>query len=108
MGKAIICSRTTGQRDVIQEGKTGMFVPQGDPKALREAIQYLWDNPEVSRQMGNAGRKYIETHNTWEQFVNNIKSFGEELVEKPIKSHHSSIHNGKSARIHATGTSIRS
>ncbi len=47
MGKAVICSRTEGQIGVIQEGKTGLFVPQGDPRALRAAIEYLWNNPVI-------------------------------------------------------------
>ena len=107
MGKAVICSRTAGQRDVIQDGKTGIFVPQGDPKALRDAINYLFTHPEEARNMGIAGRKHIETHNTWEQFINNIKLFSEELVKKPIESH-ATPYNSKSARKHATGTSLSS
>src|SRR4029077_10673069 len=43
MGKAVICSRVRGQVDVIEEGKTGIFVQQGDPQALAQAIQYLWE-----------------------------------------------------------------
>jgi glycosyltransferase involved in cell wall biosynthesis len=80
MGKAIVCSRTKGQVDVIIQGKTGIFVTQGDPKALREAIEYLWDHPEIAEEMGREGRKLVEEKFTWDQFVNNIKSFAEEAT----------------------------
>jgi len=79
MGKAVICSRTRGQVDVIDEGKTGLFVPQGDPAALRQAIQYLWDNPELAAAMGRAGRKRIEERHTFEQFVESVRSVVERV-----------------------------
>jgi len=34
MGKPVICSRTRGQVDVIEEGVTGLYVPVGDAAAL--------------------------------------------------------------------------
>jgi glycosyltransferase involved in cell wall biosynthesis len=86
MGKAVICSRTKGQIDVIIEGKTGIFVPQGDPLALREAIKYLWEHPEVADQMGREGRRRIEEKFTWDQFVNNIRDAAVETVNKKIKT----------------------
>ncbi len=81
MGKAVICSRTKGQVDVIIDGKTGIFVPQGDPVALREAIKYLWENPAVAEEMGREGRKRIEEKFTWDQFVDNIKNIVIDTVE---------------------------
>lgn len=78
MGKAVICSRTDGQRDVIIEGKTGVFVPQGDPLALREAIMHFWNHPEIADRMGREGRKLIEEKFTWDQFVDNIKQAAED------------------------------
>jgi len=74
MGKTVICSRVEGQIDVIQDGITGIYVPQGDPEALREAVLSLWNDPEKCQKMGIAARKYIETHHTIEQFVEAIKS----------------------------------
>jgi glycosyltransferase involved in cell wall biosynthesis len=107
MGKAIICSRTAGQRDVIQEGKTGIFVPQGDPQALREAIQYLWNHPEEAERMGREGRTYIEIHNTWEQFITNVKSFAEELVEtSPEQNRSNNVSNF--FKLHETRSSVHS
>ncbi|MEK7670716.1 MAG: glycosyltransferase family 4 protein, partial [Bacteroidota bacterium] len=72
MGKPVICSRIKGQVDVIQDGKTGIFVPVGDSKALREAILYLWNNPKEAERMGRAGRKYVEECQTLDKFVSNL------------------------------------
>jgi glycosyltransferase involved in cell wall biosynthesis len=73
MGKAVICSRTRGQVDVINDGITGLFVPVGDPKALREAILTLWNDPERARAMGRAARAYIEKWHTLDKFCSDVK-----------------------------------
>jgi glycosyltransferase involved in cell wall biosynthesis len=74
MGKAVICSRVEGQIDVIQEGVTGIFVPQGDVEAMRQAILDLWNDPERCNKMGLAARKYIEKVHNIEQFTDSIKN----------------------------------
>ena len=83
MGKAVICTRTRGQVDVIEEGKTGILVPQGDAAALREAIQYLWDHPEVADAMGRAGRARIEERHSFEQFVDSVRSVVDQVLSEP-------------------------
>lgn len=83
MGKAVICSRTVGQVDVIQDGITGIYVPVQDPLALREAIIYLWNNPEIAKKMGLAGRRYLEEHHTFEQFIESMRT----IIEKVIMEH---------------------
>jgi glycosyltransferase involved in cell wall biosynthesis len=73
MGKPVICSRTRGQVDVIQEGVTGLFVPVGDAKAMRTAILDLWHDPARAERMGRAARAYVEKHHTLEQFSQSVK-----------------------------------
>ncbi len=68
MAKPVICTRAEGQVDIIEDGVTGLMVPQGDPIALGNAISELWNNPERCKQMGMAGRRFIETHHSLEQF----------------------------------------
>ena len=73
MGKPVIVSRTQGQVDVIEEGVTGIFVPVGDAAALRKAMLELWNDPERAREMGRAGRAYVEKHHAVEKFVRDAK-----------------------------------
>jgi glycosyltransferase involved in cell wall biosynthesis len=81
MGKAVICSRTAGQTDTIQDGITGLFVPVGDVAAMRKAIEYLWNNPSIAEDMGRNGRKFIEDHYTLDQFVANVRKTLEEVLD---------------------------
>ncbi|MCB8987622.1 MAG: glycosyltransferase family 4 protein [Ardenticatenaceae bacterium] len=59
MEKAVICSRTPGQTDVVVEGETGIYVPPEDPAALRAAISELLVQPEEMRRLGVNGRARI-------------------------------------------------
>jgi glycosyltransferase involved in cell wall biosynthesis len=60
MGKAVICTRTPGQTDVVVHGETGIYVPPGDAAALREAIMYLVKNPREAERMGRSGQQRVE------------------------------------------------
>ena len=69
MSKPVICSKTEGQVGIIKDGVNGIFVPQGDPIALRNAIQELWADPQKCEEMGRKGREFIENYHSLEQFV---------------------------------------
>jgi hypothetical protein len=81
MGKPVICSRTRGQVDVVQEGVTGLYVPVGDAAALRAAILSLWNDPQRARQMGRDARAYVEKYHTLEMFTSTVRSAAEASLE---------------------------
>jgi glycosyltransferase involved in cell wall biosynthesis len=82
MGKPVICSRVEGQRDVLEDGVTGLFVPPGDPRALREAMQYLWDRPDLCRKMGAAARARVEQLNSFDTWVEQVRMIVLSAVEE--------------------------
>jgi glycosyltransferase involved in cell wall biosynthesis len=77
MGKPVICSRTRGQVDVIEDGVTGLYVPVGDARALREAILSLWSDPARVEQMGRNARALVEKNHTLEKFTATARSAAE-------------------------------
>jgi glycosyltransferase involved in cell wall biosynthesis len=81
MGKPVICSRTRGQVDVIQEGVTGLYVPIGDAAALRAAILSLWNEPLRAREMGKNARTFVEKHHTLEKFTSTARSAAEASLD---------------------------
>ncbi len=60
MGKCVIATRTRGQTDTIVDGVTGVYVPPGDPVALRQAIRRMLANPDEAAKLGAAARKFME------------------------------------------------
>jgi glycosyltransferase involved in cell wall biosynthesis len=72
MGKCVIATRTRGQTDTIVDGETGIYVPPSEPRALREAIERLLENPEEGRRIGAAARRFMEERAGLDHFVENI------------------------------------
>lgn len=82
MGRAVICSRTPGQTDVIVEGETGMYVPPNDPPALRSAIEYLLGHPDEAERMGRAGRRRVEQWMSLEGYVRGLSRWVADAIER--------------------------
>jgi len=80
MGKPVICSRTRGQVDVIQDGVNGLYVPVGDVAALRTAMLSLWNDPLRAEQMGRNARAHVEKYHTLEKFTATARSAAEASV----------------------------
>ena len=59
-GKAIITTDAPGCRETVMEEKNGFLVPVKDDKAIAEKMLFLYQNPDVCEQMGNASRKIAE------------------------------------------------
>jgi glycosyltransferase involved in cell wall biosynthesis len=56
MNVPVIASRVGGIPDLVSEGRTGLLVPPGDVEALKGAIRFMLDNPEVRESMGKMAR----------------------------------------------------
>ncbi|HEX3816778.1 MAG TPA: glycosyltransferase family 4 protein [Chthoniobacterales bacterium] len=61
-----ITTREAG--DVVEDGVQGIIVPPGDVDALAEAIQQLYDHPEIVERMGLAARERVLENFTWDHF----------------------------------------
>jgi len=80
MGKAIICSHIQGQTEFVRDGVTGLFVPPCNAQALRDAIEYLWDHPELAEHMGREGRRTAEKVFSLTQFAANVRQIVDDVI----------------------------
>jgi glycosyltransferase involved in cell wall biosynthesis len=55
MGKPVVASRLGGVEEAVDDGRTGLLVPPGDPDALGDAIARVLGDPDAARRMGEAG-----------------------------------------------------
>ena len=74
-GKAVICSRTPGQSDIVVENLTGIYVTPQNPQALKEAILFLLNNPEKAEQMGKNGRLRVADSMSLECYASRLKQY---------------------------------
>ncbi len=86
MGKAIITSKTSGQIDTIRHGENGLYVPPGDPVALREAISHLLERPDEAERMGAQARRDIEESMSLKHWANRIATVICSLKGNPSKA----------------------
>ncbi len=56
----VICTPLPSLGEVMEHGREGLFVPEGAPDALADALEALARDPDRRRTMGRAGRRMIE------------------------------------------------
>lgn len=57
-GTPVIITEIPGLKEATNPGITSVVVPAADDKAAAEQIIYLYDHPEVRREMGEKGRSF--------------------------------------------------
>lgn len=68
MGIPVLASDLPAFREVVQDGRTGVFSPPDDAVALASAIRGLFDaGPEKRAEMGAAARKWAVENATWDR-----------------------------------------
>lgn len=60
-GKPVVATTVGGLPDAVEHGTTGLLVPPRDARALADAVVALLRDPDLRRQMGEAGRRKIQT-----------------------------------------------
>jgi glycosyltransferase involved in cell wall biosynthesis len=55
-GAPVVAFESGGITDTVTHGETGLLVPPGDVNALAEALDRLFDDPELRLALGRAGR----------------------------------------------------
>ncbi|MGE6229105.1 glycosyltransferase family 4 protein [Paenibacillus chitinolyticus] len=58
--KPVIATNATGCKDAVVEGETGLLVAPGNTSELRNAIEFLYLNPEKAKKMGQLGKERIK------------------------------------------------
>lgn len=80
-GKPMISSEIgTGTTFINIADETGVVVPPGDPVALRQAMRYLWENPEHAAEMGRMAEVRYWKYFTAEKMVRSYVDLYSELT----------------------------
>ena len=68
-GTPVVASRVGGIPEVVVDGETGWLVPPGDEAALARALRDALADPARARRMGEAGRRRVEAHFSWDRIA---------------------------------------
>ena len=70
MGKAVVCTRTTGQTDAVVDGETGRYVAAGRRRrAARARSSDLLADPAEAARLGADGRRWVVEHADIDAYV---------------------------------------
>lgn len=69
-------------RQVVEQGRAGIFVPPGDPQAMAQAIRELKDDPLRRVEIGARGRRYIEDHFDRAELTERLAELMEKMAGK--------------------------
>ena len=80
MRKAVVASRVGGIPEVIEEGETGFLVEPERPAAIAEKVILLLKNPDLRRELGDRGRRFVEAHYDNRLMVRRLEALYHELA----------------------------
>lgn len=72
-GLAIVTTDTCGMMDFITDGKNGLLVPVGQPRALFRAMASLASDPPFARKLGCSAQKKEQRY-TWDSVASDFES----------------------------------
>jgi len=81
MAKPVVAYNIRGVRDLVVDGKTGFLVPFRDVKRLAEKILFLYEHPDICKEMGKNGRKRIEKEFSLNVIIDQMKRLYTEILE---------------------------
>jgi glycosyltransferase involved in cell wall biosynthesis len=81
----IVATDISGNRDIIQQGKSGFLVPPSDPQRLAEAVIQLLGDSDLKSSMGAKAAEIVSKYE-WTQVARQYVAVYEEAIEATKRS----------------------
>lgn len=75
LGRPVIGCNVPGVNEVVIDGHNGLLVPPGKAEQLADSVNYLFDHPEMAKEMGINGRKRMEEVFRWDEIARQTEAF---------------------------------
>lgn len=80
MGLPVIVTDIPGPRDAMIDGKTGIRIEKQNVKKLAEAMVFLYENPDIAKEYGKAGRIFAASNFDQKQMLEYILSDRKKII----------------------------
>lgn len=80
-GTPVVASRVGGIPEVVVDGETGWLVEPADTAALGQALRHALADPGRARRMGEAGRRRVEAHFSWDRIAEHTLAVYRDAIE---------------------------
>jgi len=78
MAIPVVASRVSGVPELVRDGETGLLVDPGSEQQLARAITRLMDDAPFARQIGQAGKRFVEHEHNLERSARRLAMLFEE------------------------------
>jgi len=82
-GLPIICSDFPVWKKFVEKHECGIAVDPYDENEIKQAIQYLRNNPDAARKMGENGKKAVTLELNWHTEEQKLIAWYNELLGQP-------------------------
>jgi len=82
MKKPVVATNVGGIPELMKDNETGFLVEKGNAEELIKKLTILIEDEKKRKEMGNAGRKFVEENFSWNKIA---KEFVKNLEELKIK-----------------------
>jgi glycosyltransferase involved in cell wall biosynthesis len=65
----VIGSNIGGIPDIVEDGVTGLLVPQKNVSELSKSINKIIENPDISERIAEKGYKMVKSNFSWERIA---------------------------------------
>ncbi len=73
-GLPVVAGDSGGAPDAVLDGETGFVVPGGSPEQAADRVLALLRDPELRRNMGERGRRWVEEAWRWDLLADRLQS----------------------------------
>lgn len=63
---AVVSTDLPAMEDIVVDGQTGLVVPERNSGQIAEKVICLFDNPDLKKRLGKAGRQFAVRHFDWD------------------------------------------
>ena len=92
-GLPVVATRVGGNPELMEEGVTGRLVPQANAEAMAGALFHYYDDPELARRHGRAGRQLILQRFSLDRMVSDYLSLYDGLLAgRKDRAEHARVH----------------
>lgn len=81
-GKPSVSTAIEQTVDIIDHGRTGWLYPPNDDAALARILETIFDDPELARSVGAAGRDFIMQTYTWRALGDRAVAIADGLISR--------------------------
>lgn len=81
-GRPVIASNVGGIPYMVNDEKNGFLIEPNNIRDIADKIIYFLENPDITKSMGNNGKKYARTYHSLKTVVKKYKNAYEEILTK--------------------------